>query len=138
MDCKVDCRSMDNVSLATFDFTADNTVLSLEKLTIATPNYMTLLVESLDLDVAAGGSLLVMGPSGCGKTSLLRAIGGLWDSGQGTIRRPGPDEVMVRPLTLCSCTRSALASTFGRVRIFAAVTTWYPSSVCKPSRHNSS
>lgn len=70
-------------------------MVSLEKLSIATPNYMTLLVESLDLDVEAGGSLLVMGPSGCGKTSLLRAIGGLWDSGQGKIRRPGPNEVMV-------------------------------------------
>ena len=71
-------------------------MVSLEKLTIATPNYMTLLVEALDLKVAAGGSLLVMGPSGCGKSSLLRAIGGLWDSGEGSITRPGPDEVMVR------------------------------------------
>lgn len=70
------------------------TVVSLDKLTIATPNYLSLLVQSLDLDVEAGSSVLVMGPSGCGKTSLLRAIGGLWDSGQGSITRPGPDEVM--------------------------------------------
>lgn len=69
--------------------------MSLDKLTIATPNYLSLLVQSLDLDVEAGSSVLVMGPSGCGKTSLLRAIGGLWDSGQGSITRPGPDEVMV-------------------------------------------
>lgn len=81
-------------------------MVSLEKLTIATPNYQTRLVESLDLKVTAGGSLLVMGPSGCGKTSLLRAIGRLWDSGQGSITRPGPGEMMVSAATrsaACLC-----------------------------------
>ena len=29
-----------------------------------------------------------MGPSGCGKSSLLRAISGLWNAGNGTIVRP--------------------------------------------------
>ena len=33
-----------------------------------------------------GDALLIVGPSGCGKSSLLRAIAGLWRSGEGTIR----------------------------------------------------
>jgi sn-glycerol 3-phosphate transport system ATP-binding protein len=34
-------------------------------------------IESLDLDVAAGEFLVLLGPSGCGKTTLLRLTGGL-------------------------------------------------------------
>jgi osmoprotectant transport system ATP-binding protein len=41
-------------------------------------------IESLDLSVAPGDTLVLIGPSGCGKTTVLRmALGLLWpDSGQ--------------------------------------------------------
>jgi energy-coupling factor transporter ATP-binding protein EcfA2 len=71
-------------------------VVHLEDVTVATPNYSTVLVEKLGLELAPGGSLLVMGPSGCGKTSLLRAIGGLWTAGKGSISRPAPGKLLVR------------------------------------------
>ena len=43
------------------------------------------LVRDLTFDVSFGDSLLLCGPSGCGKTSVLRALAGLWTSGQGDV-----------------------------------------------------
>mmetsp|Transcript_28618 Transcript_28618/g.62261 ORF Transcript_28618/g.62261 Transcript_28618/m.62261 type:complete len:744 (+) Transcript_28618:305-2536(+) len=45
------------------------------------------LVHDLNFDLFTGESLLVKGPSGIGKSFLLRAIGGLWTSGHGSIVR---------------------------------------------------
>jgi vitamin B12/bleomycin/antimicrobial peptide transport system ATP-binding/permease protein len=75
--------------------TADR--LSLEHLTLQTPNYQRTLVEDLSVAVPAGHGLLVMGASGCGKSSLLRAIAGLWHSGSGTIVRPDADQILFLP-----------------------------------------
>ncbi|MEL6385593.1 MAG: SbmA/BacA-like family transporter, partial [Cyanobacteria bacterium J06626_18] len=58
-------------------------VLSLQHLTLQTPNYQRTLVEDLSFELKPDSSLLIVGPSGCGKSSLLRAIAGLWNSGQG-------------------------------------------------------
>jgi ABC-type uncharacterized transport system fused permease/ATPase subunit len=48
------------------------------------------LVEGLDYELPKRGSVLVMGPSGAGKTSLLRAVAGLWEQGDGEVmwRKP--------------------------------------------------
>jgi putative ATP-binding cassette transporter len=62
--------------------------LLIKDLTILTPNSGHVLFENLNLQLAAGDSLLVMGPSGCGKSSLLRAIAGLWRRGSGIIQGP--------------------------------------------------
>ncbi|HIK43563.1 MAG TPA: ABC transporter ATP-binding protein/permease [Leptolyngbyaceae cyanobacterium M65_K2018_010] len=75
--------------------TADH--LALEHLTLQTPNYQRTLIENLCLAVPSPGSLLIVGPSGCGKSSLLRAIAGLWNSGQGTIHRPELDRILFIP-----------------------------------------
>ncbi|MEO0647716.1 MAG: ATP-binding cassette domain-containing protein, partial [Cyanobacteria bacterium J06650_10] len=71
--------------------------LSLDDLTLQTPNYQRVLIENLSLTLEKEGSLLVMGPSGCGKSSLMRAIAGLWQSGTGTIIRPEIQALLFLP-----------------------------------------
>jgi vitamin B12/bleomycin/antimicrobial peptide transport system ATP-binding/permease protein len=71
--------------------------LSIERLTLNTPDDRRTLVRDLSLDVADGGALLIVGDSGAGKTSLLRAIAGLWRSGRGRIVRPPLAQVMFLP-----------------------------------------
>jgi vitamin B12/bleomycin/antimicrobial peptide transport system ATP-binding/permease protein len=71
--------------------------LSIEQMTLQTPNYQRILVQNLSLKLAPGQGLLVKGSSGCGKSSLLRAIVGLWDAGTGTILRPPLDRMLFLP-----------------------------------------
>ena len=69
----------------------------MKALTLQTPNYQRTLIEDLSLELSDEGSLLVMGPSGCGKSSLMRAIAGLWTSGEGTIARPELSDLLFLP-----------------------------------------
>lgn len=46
-------------------------------------------VAGIDLDVAAGESVVLLGPSGCGKTTTLRMIAGFEQPGGGEIRLDG-------------------------------------------------
>eukprot|EP00536_Pseudo-nitzschia_multiseries_P014528 jgi/Psemu1/214981/e_gw1.719.32.1 len=55
------------------------------------------LVRSLDLELQWGERLLIIGPSGIGKSSLLRAIAGLWTSGNGVIERANTSDVYFLP-----------------------------------------
>ncbi|MBD1807532.1 ABC transporter ATP-binding protein/permease [Microcoleus sp. FACHB-SPT15] len=71
--------------------------VAVEQLSLQTPNYQRTLVEDLSIELPVGQGLLVMGPSGCGKSSLLRAIAGLWDSGEGAIVRPEPNQILFLP-----------------------------------------
>ncbi|MDV3349584.1 ABC transporter ATP-binding protein/permease [Leptothoe sp. LEGE 181152] len=71
--------------------------LTLEKLTILTPNSSQTLVQDLSLQVGANDRLLIVGASGCGKSSLLRAIAGLWTNGQGQILRPEVRDMLFLP-----------------------------------------
>jgi putative ABC transport system ATP-binding protein len=48
-------------------------------------------VDSLDLDVHDGETVLLHGPSGCGKTTLLSAIGGLLTPASGSLLVGGVD-----------------------------------------------
>lgn len=71
--------------------------VALEHLTLQTPNYQRTLVEDLSVEFPSGQGLLVVGPSGCGKSSLLRAIAGLWNAGEGTIVRPELEQMLFLP-----------------------------------------
>ncbi len=62
--------------------------LRLEHVTLCTPDHKRTLISDLSVNVDSGQGLLVVGPSGCGKSSLLRALAGLWDSGEGRLARP--------------------------------------------------
>jgi putative ATP-binding cassette transporter len=77
--------------------TIESDRLTLEHLTLETPNYQRTLIEDLSIELSTGQGLLVVGPSGCGKSSLLRAIAGLWNSGKGTINRPKQEQILFLP-----------------------------------------
>ncbi len=62
--------------------------LSLNGVTLKTPDCQRTLVENLTLSIGPGQSLMIVGESGTGKSSILRAIAGLWRSGSGIIVRP--------------------------------------------------
>ena len=61
--------------------------LSVRDLTVRMPDDQVL-VDDLDLQLAAGGSLFVTGRSGSGKTTLLRSLADLWPYADGTVHLP--------------------------------------------------
>lgn len=62
--------------------------LSVQDLTVLTPDGHRCLVQDLSFEVPVGAGLLVMGPSGVGKSALMKTLAGLWTLGQGTLRAP--------------------------------------------------
>lgn len=71
--------------------------LAIETLTLQTPNYQRTLIQDLSIELPTGQGMLVVGPSGCGKSSLLRAIAGLWNSGNGTVVSPTLEQILFLP-----------------------------------------
>ncbi|MEI6070798.1 MAG: ABC transporter ATP-binding protein/permease [Verrucomicrobiae bacterium] len=71
--------------------------LSLNDLTIQTPDREKTLTRGLNFTLAPGQSVLIMGESGAGKSSLLRTIAGLWQSGKGNIERPNVNRLIFLP-----------------------------------------
>lgn len=71
--------------------------ISLDNLTVKTPNATRVLIRDLTVKLPPGGSLLIMGESGSGKSSLLRTISGLWSCGEGHIGRPPYRNMMFLP-----------------------------------------
>ncbi|MCV2360594.1 ABC transporter ATP-binding protein/permease [Paucibacter sp. TC2R-5] len=71
--------------------------LSVDKLTVLTPNREHLLIQSLALSVKPGEGLLIAGASGSGKSSLLRVIAGLWTTGSGQVLRPAGADMLFLP-----------------------------------------
>ncbi|CAH0447067.1 Vitamin B12 import ATP-binding protein BtuD [Ralstonia syzygii subsp. syzygii] len=55
-------------------------------------------LDTLDLDIGAGETLVLLGPSGCGKTTTLRIVAGLEAPDAGGIVRFGDEDVTARPI----------------------------------------
>lgn len=72
-------------------------VLAIQGLRLETPDGNRELFEGLSLEVLSGDHLLVTGASGAGKSSLLRAVAGLWDRGEGSVVRPPRNETVFLP-----------------------------------------
>jgi putative ATP-binding cassette transporter len=94
------------------EFIADGgSGLHVEELTVGLPGGEEI-VRLKGFKVEPGDRVLVTGPSGSGKTSLLRALGGVWPFGAGSIRIPKGDSVLVlpqRPYVPLGTLRGALA-----------------------------
>jgi osmoprotectant transport system ATP-binding protein len=60
----------------------------------------TLAVDSLDLEVPAGRTMVLVGPSGCGKTTSLRMINRLIEPSEGRIFLDGKNVLEANPSTL--------------------------------------
>ncbi|MFY9894521.1 MAG: ABC transporter ATP-binding protein/permease [Xanthobacteraceae bacterium] len=54
-------------------------------------------VETGNLALKGGESVVLSGPSGSGKSTLFRAIGGIWPYGEGRISKPEGEQIMVLP-----------------------------------------
>ena len=63
-------------------------ILCISNLGLATPDNKRVLVQNVSLSLPERSNLLITGVSGAGKSSLLRAIAGLWSTGDGMIARP--------------------------------------------------
>lgn len=55
------------------------------------------MLSAVSLQLPPGERCLVTGPSGVGKSTLLRAIAGLWEYGEGTIEMPQQASVLFLP-----------------------------------------
>uniref|UniRef100_A0A7R9YA46 ABC transporter domain-containing protein n=2 Tax=Pinguiococcus pyrenoidosus TaxID=172671 RepID=A0A7R9YA46_9STRA len=87
----------------------EDVTLAVDHVTLRTPDGSRTLVRDLSISLSdmsvpgeasgRGAALLVSGVSGAGKSSLLRAIAGLWTTGEGVIRRPptGPGQTFFLP-----------------------------------------
>ena len=62
-------------------------ILTLRNVRLTTPDNKRTLFRNLNLQLTEGQNLLISGVSGAGKSSLLRAIAGLWNNGDGEIIR---------------------------------------------------
>ena len=55
------------------------------------------LFANVSVGVRRGEHLLLTGNSGTGKSSMLRAVAGLWDRGEGAVWRPSAGEAVFLP-----------------------------------------
>lgn len=60
-----------------------DTAFLLEQVTLSVPSSGKPLIKDLSLRISQGNSVMIVGNTGTGKTSLLRVLGGLWESTRG-------------------------------------------------------
>eukprot|EP00401_Gymnodinium_catenatum_P002277 CAMPEP_0117465448 /NCGR_PEP_ID=MMETSP0784-20121206/4632_1 /TAXON_ID=39447 /ORGANISM="" /LENGTH=951 /DNA_ID=CAMNT_0005259359 /DNA_START=53 /DNA_END=2908 /DNA_ORIENTATION=+ len=83
-------------SQITFEPADARLAFAVEDLVVGAPG-SDLRVGGVTLSCSVGSGLLVSGSSGIGKSSVLRALGGLWLDGKGTVRRAASAEVFFLP-----------------------------------------
>lgn len=71
-----------------------DTAFLLDRVSILAPSSDKPLIKDLSLKICEGQSLLVTGNTGTGKTSLLRVLGGLWESEKGEPALPASDAAL--------------------------------------------
>lgn len=94
--------------------------LAYEALTLRSPHDGTVLVRSLTVTLPANTRTLVTGPNEAGLVALFRASAGLWDSGEGRIVHPPPDDFLFlteRPYLPPGTLRKALVRTRHEARV---------------------
>lgn len=77
-----------------------DTAFLLDRVSILAPSSDKPLIKDLSLKICEGQSLLITGNTGTGKTSLLRVLGGLWESMKGSVQMLadfGPHGVLFLP-----------------------------------------
>ncbi|EOA99954.1 ATP-binding cassette sub-family D member 4, partial [Anas platyrhynchos] len=82
------------------DAVPKDTAFLLERVTLSVPSSGKLLIKDLSLKISQGDSVMIVGNTGTGKTSLLRVLGGLWESTRGSIQMLtcfGPHGVLFLP-----------------------------------------
>nr|XP_047915781.1 lysosomal cobalamin transporter ABCD4 isoform X8 [Anser cygnoides] len=92
--------SWDLDSYAGEDAAPKDTAFLLERVTLSVPSSGKLLIKDLSLRISEGDSVMIVGNTGTGKTSLLRVLGGLWESTRGSIQMLtcfGPRGVLFLP-----------------------------------------
>lgn len=77
--------------------TEESDRIALDNVTLMTPRNPRTLVDDLSLNLEPGDGLVIVGHSGAGKSSLLRAIAGLWNTGDGMIMRPPLSDMIFLP-----------------------------------------
>ena len=87
----------EEASTASTSTSTSSPVLSVREMSLFTPDGSRQLFSNVSIDVPPGNHLLIMGNSGAGKSSMLRAVAGLWDRGEGEVRRPLTAETMFLP-----------------------------------------
>jgi putative ATP-binding cassette transporter len=71
--------------------------LAYDRLTLRSPRDGRVLIRELVLSVPQGCNLFVTGPNKTAKVALFRATAGIWEWGEGGIKRPGADDVLLLP-----------------------------------------
>jgi len=89
--------------------TEESATLHVRRLDVNLPGGQPLLA-GVNLDVAAGDTILLDGPSGSGKSTLFRTLSGIWPHAQGEVAR-SPDAMFIpqRPYFPDGALRDALA-----------------------------
>jgi len=68
-----------------------------ERLTLLSPNHGGPWVKELSISIPRGTRLLIKGPNDMAKVALFRATGGIWNTGEGRVIRPGLDQIFFLP-----------------------------------------
>jgi putative ATP-binding cassette transporter len=86
-----------NQAGATIIKSREDSRLLLDHVSLNTPDNRKTLTRDVTVELSPGKGLLISGESGVGKSSLLRAIAGLWNAGEGEIVRPPFGEMFFLP-----------------------------------------